>query len=105
VLTVIDGAVASSETLGLDPELVIIGPDPAFPRPAEVRRPAIGAALELIEDAVDEDHPVHDRLNNLACVAGNRLIGRDGSLCARSARDTGESADRRKEGAERGHPT
>src|SRR5262249_55271373 len=58
LLAVIERALAE-RTLRLDPQLVIIGADPALPVPAELGIAAVPAALELIEDGVSEYSLVH----------------------------------------------
>ena len=68
MFSVVDRAVPSSKSLGLDPEFVVIGPDPPFTRPSEIRSTSVRSALQLVEKSVDEDHLVVNRLAELMRV-------------------------------------
>ena len=60
LLAVVDRAIAE-RALGLDPQLVVIGADPAQAFPTKLRVAAVPATLELIEDRMRLDALVHHR--------------------------------------------
>ena len=97
LLPVIDSTVADC-ALRFDPQLVVIGACPALSFPVEFGVAAVGAALELIENRVREDLPVHDGLHFAGRrQAGSRrcIIGHGRSLRGRIG---GEGGERDREG-------